>query len=46
VVPDAFIKNVGTQYRVQAGAYSARANAENRAAELKNAGINAIIKTE
>ena len=46
VVPDAFIKNVGTQYRVQAGAYSVRANAEKRVAELKKAGISAIIKTE
>ena len=46
VVPDAFIKNVGTQYRVQAGAYSVRANAEKRVAQLKKAGINAIIKTE
>jgi len=46
VVPDAFIKNVGTQYRVQAGAYSVRTNAEKRVAQLKAAGINAIIKTE
>ena len=46
VVPDAFIKNVGTQYRVQAGAYSVRANAEKRVAQLKKAGISAIIKTE
>ena len=46
VVPDVFIKNVGTQYRVQAGAYSVRTNAEKRVAQLKAAGINAIIKTE
>ena len=46
VVPDAFIKQVGTQYRVQAGAYSVRANAEKRVAQLKKAGISAIIKTE
>lgn len=46
VVPDAFIKNVGTQYRVQAGAYSVRTNAEKRVALLKATGINAIIKTE
>ena len=46
VVPDAFIKQVGTQYRVQAGAYSVRANAEKRVAQLKAAGISAIIKTE
>lgn len=46
VVPDAFIKNVGTQYRVQAGAYSVRTNAEKRVAQLKKAGVNAIIKTE
>ena len=46
VVPDSFIKQVGTQYRVQAGAYSVRANAEKRVAQLKKAGISAIIKTE
>lgn len=46
VVPDAFIKQVGTQYRVQAGSFSSKANAETRKKLLIGKGISAIVKIE
>ena len=46
VVPDAFIKETGGQYRIQAGSFSSKANAETRKKLLIGKGISAIIKTE
>ena len=46
IVPDAFLKVVGGQYRVQAGSFSSKANAQKRKQQLIGAGINAIIKKE
>ena len=46
VVPDAFIKEVDGQYRVQAGSFSGKANANARKKLLTDAGISAIVKTE
>lgn len=46
VVPDAFIKETGGQYRIQAGAFASKANAEARKKLLTSKGISAIVKTE
>lgn len=46
VVSDAFLKEVNGQWRVQAGSFSSKANAQKRKQQLIDNGINAIIKTE
>ena len=46
IVPDAYIVRDGDLYRIQAGAYTVKANATKRAEELKAAGISAIVKTK
>ena len=43
-VKDAFIKKEGGMYKVQCGAFSARANAEKLGQQLKDAGISTYIK--